>query len=1433
MGRKRGPGEGAGELDAGLGLVPTPGAIDPAAFPFPGLPAGLPPPTPAVPVANPAAGLPTLPPGVGPTVVPPKGPGFPPAGLLPPGLAVPGPPGLAMPTLGALQQILPGVAPPQPGLPPCLGGAKMPPPAPGLGLGGLPVLPGMAPPPAMPPPGSLDTEALAQLRFQQVASEYEQIKSAGIDPQVAELAEYHGLDERVTRLLDEEMKKRKDTFESDMQALWVGLERAKNPAGMLMMKLKDMKAGTFKGMSALDKKIEDFAKRNRLDAQAAVRLAEVLQNRDDVDGDLAKLQKHLERSNKPSSLVMMMLLGLCHQLLEGILVRRGTEVAAGREEAETKPEAAAMTGTVVEWDSSGLACLSGEAKEAKAQRARPRATKAEAALGLPAKPPVGSASQTRSLAGDLPVCWETGDGELDVSMPGRRVRAVPFPKSSKAFVTSSFRRQAARLAKQKAPVLGAFQDHATKPQFAKTLLAPGPQLSSCAVVRWKACRWLAAGAGNQVVTRGLALKSMEESCCLKDGAEKDILASWANSFWDEHASSFALDPLDGVSLFRTSRDATELAQDALARASAHLGPSPGRSLAEQQAYCRSLMRSRNESRLTSPASCSVGGSGASERDAVDMLDAETRLRHLKRSFAVSADEVAARLEDLRRRPVWDAYAELTHEVEESSSSRPQSSMTNQSWTDVPAKPRQSRRKRTDSDTSSHQTQDLRLSHVEMPTTAEEVRFLCLGASLNMMPYKRLQPLARLEDDVYDNGPNDSYDEVSQREELLRAVKKLNTYRWFCRLPPVVVDEDATELCEFLNESMVSRKPVFVKESHSLTRRVSDLGDQLGGFMANSGHAMILHKAGSLISAIDVGFDPRSTMPVVPLLPAQLPKLRPQDRAARPNWHPELSDDCQATARRSVVYLFLLPRARARKTPPGCNTARERPELSCSLWPLQAATEVQPVSLQNLPDSLAGYRTMWEILDKLGGGTKQDARNAPSRASRGKSLQMPRLGSFAHSRPSHVVSPALPSLQVPGPAAFTQEGAPLFRTRVLFPFDILLDGIGNEPTPEGLREEAKRLCSLRGSCKDCKDRKELVQAWSLLLSRAQAEALDRAGIPHPAILIPITDEQRNFWHHFAAGVEFLPGDDLEEDVLVAISEEWTAVATIGEALRAWLSLKASEVGAQDPPLPKRSITIYILGPSPSLEYERGLKDLHHKLLACLLGLEGPSSSPPFLHLVFCGPDVPSTIHAQAWKDGRLHVEHWKRHWHDLQKENLQSVDLIVAMNAGTSVAPYRKLWLPTLMAIAKLEDCLLWFTGYTLPEVAETQKDVNESCPQAVVLHCDAGRSSTLAGTDRVELGRGTLYFVVLGGMRLRSWVRDFHSLQFDSPAARACTWNVGEMAKTHPGLSCDCRMSAAGPLATCNLKAYHRDGILPQFPQANRSTAGGATPFLYSLANTT
>ncbi|CAK9097341.1 unnamed protein product [Durusdinium trenchii] len=322
MGRKRGGDGGCGEGEGALmPSVPT-GALDPVALGFP-LPPGAPPApvsAPPAPGAAPPGGPPApplLPPPLGANIGGPPGlpGGIPPGhmpGQMPPGV----PPG--MPPVPLPPQMLQGHLPPGAPGRPMMGTMPGMPPPPPLGMGGcggcgLP-LPGLGAPalpklplPGMPPPGSLDSESLAQMRFQQVATEYEQIKSAGIDPQVSELAEHHGLDERATRALDEEMKKRKNTFESDMQALWVGLEGSKNPSGMLMMKLKDMRMGVFKGMTAVTKKIHEFAKRNRLDAQAAVKLGEVMENRSDVDGDLMKLSKHLERSNKPSSLVMMML----------------------------------------------------------------------------------------------------------------------------------------------------------------------------------------------------------------------------------------------------------------------------------------------------------------------------------------------------------------------------------------------------------------------------------------------------------------------------------------------------------------------------------------------------------------------------------------------------------------------------------------------------------------------------------------------------------------------------------------------------------------------------------------------------------------------------------------------------------------------------------------------------------------------------------------------------------------------------------------------------------------------------------------------------------------------------------------------------------------------------------------------------------------------
>jgi len=490
------------------------------------------------------------------------------------------------------------------------------------------------------------------------------------------------------------------------------------------------------------------------------------------------------------------------------------------------------------------------------------------------------------------------------------------------------------------------QDHATKPEFAKTLLAPGRDTKQ-----------------NDV---GLALKSFGESSSLTDETEKDILTSWANSFWDEHVSSFALDPLDPVGpSLRSWRDTGETSQDMMILASTRVGSPQGRSYAAQLAYCRSLMSSRNESRLTSP--CTGRASRASDHEGVqEARDSETRVRHLHRSFTASSEEVAARLEDLRRRPVWDAYAELAHEVDESCSSRPQSSMTNQSLVEVvpgTAK-RQHTRARAESDASADMPQE---SHVELPLTSDAMRYLCQSADLSTMPMKRLQTLSKMDDQTMDNF-GDAYGENSQHEEFLRAVKKLNTYRWFCRLPPVLVDEEAVELCAFTNESLASRKTVFVKESQTLTRQISDLGEQLGGFLAKRGSAMILHKEGSLISAIDVGVLCSHTGGWS-YASSPAPGTTSSNTMASIRVQEEVLRRANVQGQRCSVHHFI---------------ERPRPGFAATALRFPSAVkEVEPVSLQNLPEPLSGYRTMWEMVERLRGIGRQEVKHGQTRKSPGR------------------------------------------------------------------------------------------------------------------------------------------------------------------------------------------------------------------------------------------------------------------------------------------------------------------------------------------------------------------------------------------------------------------------------------------------------------------
>merc|ERR1719487_2479356 len=67
-----------------------------------------------------------------------------------------------------------------------------------------------------------------------------------------------------------------------------------------------MAQGTFRGISTPNEEVGKAAKRYKLDNPAACKLADALESRDDPEDDLRKINAHLERSNKPSSMVMKM-----------------------------------------------------------------------------------------------------------------------------------------------------------------------------------------------------------------------------------------------------------------------------------------------------------------------------------------------------------------------------------------------------------------------------------------------------------------------------------------------------------------------------------------------------------------------------------------------------------------------------------------------------------------------------------------------------------------------------------------------------------------------------------------------------------------------------------------------------------------------------------------------------------------------------------------------------------------------------------------------------------------------------------------------------------------------------------------------------------------------------------------------------------------------
>merc|ERR1719401_2111287 len=120
----------------------------------------------------------------------------------------------------------------------------------------------------------------------QAAEQYDQVVSSGIDAEVMELRDHFNLDDKVVNALDQQVKRRKATRVEDMSALWEILEGARNPSGLLMVKVREMAEGVFRGLSTPEKNVAEFARKFGLDAHASAKLAEVLSRRGDPKEDM-------------------------------------------------------------------------------------------------------------------------------------------------------------------------------------------------------------------------------------------------------------------------------------------------------------------------------------------------------------------------------------------------------------------------------------------------------------------------------------------------------------------------------------------------------------------------------------------------------------------------------------------------------------------------------------------------------------------------------------------------------------------------------------------------------------------------------------------------------------------------------------------------------------------------------------------------------------------------------------------------------------------------------------------------------------------------------------------------------------------------------------------------------------------------------------------
>lgn len=129
------------------------------------------------------------------------------------------------------------------------------------------------------------------------------------DPDVQDLCDHFNIEDRHGKRLNEILKTRQETFAEDLDRLYDVLERARDANGLLVVKMREMEDGTFRGRAKADKELAAISKKYGLDNQAESKLADILSRYDETKRKdyFVEIERHLEVSNRPSAMAMMLL----------------------------------------------------------------------------------------------------------------------------------------------------------------------------------------------------------------------------------------------------------------------------------------------------------------------------------------------------------------------------------------------------------------------------------------------------------------------------------------------------------------------------------------------------------------------------------------------------------------------------------------------------------------------------------------------------------------------------------------------------------------------------------------------------------------------------------------------------------------------------------------------------------------------------------------------------------------------------------------------------------------------------------------------------------------------------------------------------------------------------------------------------------------------